>query len=284
MPNKQQILKSLVQVAKKIGRAPSRAEFLSRSGFSLRSVLQWFPTWNAAIRSAGLRTYALNVRLDDAVLLENWARVVRKHRAIPPRRVYLLDGKYDPGTLAKRFGGYSSVPQAFRKFAAGKRQWADVLALLPAPVAGDGPTKGTRTRPANTFFPAIFSSKSWPAEQPGQPIYGNPTSLPGFLHEPLNELGVVLLFGMLAKDLGFVIEAIHKEFPDCEAKRQVGPGRWQRVRIEFEFESKNYREHGHPLTGCDLLICWRHNWPNHPSHLEILELSGVINSLPNSRT
>jgi hypothetical protein len=37
--------------------------------------------------------------------------------------------------------------------------------------------------------------------------------------EPVNEQGVVLLFGMLAKELGYMIEAAQMGFPDCEAKR-----------------------------------------------------------------
>jgi hypothetical protein len=45
--------------------------------------------------------------------------------------------------------------------------------------------------------------------------------LPNFRHEPVNEQGVVLLFGMLAKDLGNMIEAVQKGFPDREAKRQI---------------------------------------------------------------
>jgi len=51
----------------------------------------------------------------------------------------------------------------------------------------------------------------------------------GLRHEPINEQGVVLLFGMLAEELGYRIEAVQNEFPDCETKRQVGPNRWQRV-------------------------------------------------------
>ena len=78
-----------------------------------------------------------------------------------------------------------------------------------------------------------------------------------------------------------VIEAVQKEFPDCEAKRQIVPGRWQRVLIEFEFESKNFHGHGHPPSGCDV-VCWRHNWPDCPKHIEVLELSTVIQSLASS--
>ena len=106
--------------------------------------------------------------------------------------------------------------------------------------------------------------------------------LPGFRHEPVNEHGVMLLFGMVAEDLGYVIEAVQSGFPDCEARRRVEGERWQRVNIEFEFESKNFREHGHPLTGCDVIVCWRHNWPSCPEHIEVVDLSTVIQSLASS--
>jgi len=95
----------------------------------------------------------------------------------------------------------------------------------------------------------------------------------------VNEQGVVLLFGMLAKDLGYRIESVQTGCPDCEALRQIAPGRWQRVRIEFEYESKSFYQHGHPLNGCDVIVCWRHNWDKCPRHMEIVELSSVIKSL-----
>jgi hypothetical protein len=83
--------------------------------------------------------------------------------------------------------------------------------------------------------------------------------------------------------LGYVVESVQAGFPDCEAKRQIGPKSWQRVNIEFEFESRNFREHGHPLTGCDVIVCWRHNWPDCPAHIEVLELCSGIKSLRNSQ-
>jgi hypothetical protein len=113
--------------------------------------------------------------------------------------------------------------------------------------------------------------------------YGAPLDFPTLRHEPVNEQGVVLLFGMLAKHLGYVIESAQAGFPDCEAKRQIGPKRWQRVNIEFEFESRNFRDHGHPFTGCDVIVCWQHNWPACPAHIEVLELSGFIKSLRRSQ-
>jgi hypothetical protein len=56
--------------------------------------------------------------------------------------------------------------------------------------------------------------------------------------------------------------------------REIEPGRWQRVRIEFEYQSRNFLTHMHPLSGCDLIVCWENNWPECP--LEVIELKKVI--------
>jgi hypothetical protein len=73
---------------------------------------------------------------------------------------------------------------------------------------------------------------------------------------PTNEQGVMFLFALLAKDLGFVVELIRTEFPDCQALRQVGPERWQRMWIEFEYESRNFLKHFHDATKADIIVCW----------------------------
>jgi len=288
MPNKRHILNSIAAIATQLGRPPSRSEFISRSGISLHFVLQSFPSWNEAIRAVGLRPYSLNARIDDRALLEDWGRTVRRNRPIVrnrgrlPRHVYRRQGKYSPHTLANRFGGWSSVPRAFRHFAKGQREWADVLALLPAPVARALSSNAARSQTSESSVSSIPPKQLQHPPLKGRAIYGNPTNFRGLRYEPVNEQGVVLLFGMLAKDLGYMIEAVQKGFPDCEAMRQVAPERWQRVHIEFEFESKNFRDHGHPLTGCDVIVCWHHNWPDCPDHIEILELSTRIKSLPTS--
>jgi hypothetical protein len=181
------------------------------------------------------------------------------------------------------------VPEAFRKFAKGKREWADVVALLAAGAPNEKPLTA-RTNPQGCRLPsrqARHALQHWPgktghATLRDRATYGNPIDFRGMRHEPLNEQGVVLLFGMLAKELGYMIKAAQTGFPDCEAKRRIAPERWQRVRIEFEFESRNFRDHGHPSTGCDVIVCWRHNWDERPENIEVVELSSVIQSLANS--
>jgi hypothetical protein len=63
-------------------------------------------------------------------------------------------------------------------------------------------------------------------------------------------------------------------FPDCEALRRVDGGWWQRVRIEIEYQSLNFLKHRHDPKGCDLIVCWEHNWPECP--VEVLELRKAI--------
>ncbi|HXA84610.1 MAG TPA: hypothetical protein VNZ47_06020 [Candidatus Dormibacteraeota bacterium] len=56
-----------------------------------------------------------------------------------------------------------------------------------------------------------------------RPLLGAPTGLPAFPYEPVNEMGVMVLFSMMAQQLGFVIESIQAGFPDCQAKIEVEP-------------------------------------------------------------
>jgi hypothetical protein len=111
---------------------------------------------------------------------------------------------------------------------------------------------------------------------PDRPMLGAPTRPCGLAYEPVNEMGVLALFCMLSRQLGFVIESVQAAFPDCEAKMEVEPGRWQHFRIEFEYESRNFRDHRHDAEKCDLIVCWRHNWKDCPPNLQVLELSKVM--------
>jgi hypothetical protein len=292
MPNQQQILKSIAAMAKRLGRAPSLLEFVTGARMPKNSVFRLFPRWNDAVRAAGLQPYRLYLRPEDHELLTDWGETVRKLRAVPSRRAYDLNGKHYPLTLEKRFGGWPALPQAFRDFAKGKREWADVLALVPDP--GE-PAVGARHNPPalsqriGARRPNASSRVPIPPETfqhpplKERPTYGEPLDFPTLRHEPVNEQGVVLLFGMVAKHLGYVVESVQAGFPDCEAKRQIAPKRWQRVNLEFEFESRNFRDHGHPLTGCDVIVCWHHNWDNCPAHIEVLELSSLIKSFRRSQ-
>ena len=138
----------------------------------------------------------------------------------------------------------------------------------------------------NVHFKGVYflTQKLLPLIKDGGPIVNISSGLERFALPSSSAYGatkgaVEVLTRYLAKELGYVIEAVQKGFPDCEAKRRIAPERWQRAHIEFEFESKNLRQHGHPVMGCDVIVCWRHNWEECPKHIEVVELSNVIKSL-----
>lgn len=90
-------------------------------------------------------------------------------------------------------------------------------------------------------------------------------------YAPENELGVVFMFSQIAKKLQFRIEKVRAAYPDCIAYRHAGESE-KRVRIEFEFRSSSFRSHGHDAKQCDCIVCWHHDWPSVPRHLEVIEL------------
>jgi hypothetical protein len=88
------------------------------------------------------------------------------------------------------------------------------------------------------------------------------------------ENAVLFLFGAMANDLGFKVRRMQAAFPDCLAVRRVGENQWEDVKIELELMSRNFAAHGHDPKGCDLIVCWEHNWPECP--LEVVELRKEI--------
>lgn len=104
-------------------------------------------------------------------------------------------------------------------------------------------------------------------------IVGDLINFRGLVYAPVNENGVIFLFGRVADDLNMYIEEIKPGFPDCIARRFVGKG-WEKVAIEFEFKSSNFRDHKHDPKYCDLIVCWEHDWKDCP--LEVIELKTEI--------
>lgn len=279
LPDDSEILEAIRAAAKSLGRPPSRREFMSRSSMTEYQVLKHFPSWREAVRAAGLDPHSTNLPIAPDVLLEDWGELVRRIRRIPTRNQYRREGTYSPGVLEKRLGPWSAIPTKFREFARGNSDWDDVVSLLPI----ESPrTTATASSPMsvhrNSHTPASLSEQRH-VKLYDRRTYGNPIDFRGLRHEPVNEQGVVFLFGIVARELGYHVEAVQTGFPDCEAKRQVVAGKWQQVRIEFEYESRNFRDHGHAPDGCDVIVCWRHNWAECPPSLEVVELSAVIQTL-----
>ena len=108
---------------------------------------------------------------------------------------------------------------------------------------------------------------------------GRTLNFRAFTYAPTCEHDVVQMFGSVAQELGFEIIGNRSAFPDCEARRklQTQRERYEKCLIEYEFSSGDYKKHRHTDVGCDLIVCWQHNWLECP--IEVLELESAIRKL-----
>ncbi len=249
----------------------------------MRRIYTHFDSIIDAYRAAGLAATGRGHPVDQAALLLDWAAVTRKLGRPPSENQYARHGRHSCAPFLARWRHWSAMPQTFRQWAEKgdeiRSKWADVLALVakfPRNPRDRRSPKGPPPPPP----PAIkLARRNRPEFHRGRTIYAPVLAVPGLAHEPTDENGVILLFGILAQRLGFTVLRTQSAFPDCEALREIRPGRYQRVTIEFEFLSRNFFKHGHSARDCDLIVCWRHNWPQCPAGLEVLELSQVVRKM-----
>ncbi|HET8889372.1 MAG TPA: hypothetical protein VFQ41_10750 [Candidatus Angelobacter sp.] len=269
--NKAEIVKAIQKCARKLRRNPTLRE-VEAAGVT-RGILydRWGGLGNA-MAAAGLTTTGAGFLRPDSTVLLDWAAVARKLGKVPSAQEYVRTGQYHHLTFMGRFKHWSKVPQAFARFARESRMeqdWKDVLELVARHAAAQ----------ANPVRKGRFSRSIKSTVLPGQPIYGPPLALPELAHEPVNEAGVIFAFGVLAGRLRFCVHRMQTEFPDCEAVREVARGQWQKVRVEFEFESRNFLKHKHDPNGCDVIVCWFHNWPECPPNIVVVELSKIMKEM-----
>ena len=85
-------------------------------------------------------------------------------------------------------------------------------------------------------------------------IVGNLINFRGLVYSPINEPGVVFLFGKVAHEFGMYVELIRTGYPDCIAKRFIGKDRWEEIKIEFEFKSSDFVKHKHEPSETDMIL------------------------------
>jgi hypothetical protein len=308
---KQEISEAIVSCAEKLGRVPSILEVMKMAQVSRRQIRAEFGSFTQALRECNLeRETSSGQRVPLEKLFADWAGVVRKTGKAPSMSEYEAMSKFSCKPLVRCFGSWRQVTYGLTQFAEGRglaEEWKAELELAKVK-SGDQDAQWMLSREASTArgnmqpasLPAMqaalgeraltagptYGSPMWPGlvtagastRLTAGPTYGPPMWPGPLAYAPVNELGVVFLFGWMAPQLGYVVHSLRPEFPDCEAMRRVGEDRCELVRAEFEYESRNYLKHMHDLKGCDLIICWRHNWPECP--LEVLELKKVLSLQP----
>lgn len=264
-----ELVRELTTLAQRLGqRSVSQRAWRRETGISERQVLRHFESWNDFVAAAGLLPYD-GSRIDDDTLLAALRDAFVEAGGVMTLQRTRKFCRYGPETYSRRWGRWTAV-------LARLREWVDVYDP-EFPYLADLPS-GIPAPVSASVEPAVVSKRYWVSNEKTQ--YGPFLNFRGLQHAPINEQGVVYLFGMVAYELGFAVEGVGTGFPDCEAKRRVSKTGdvWERVRVEFEFRSRNFREHGHDPAGCDLVICWEHNWPECP--VEVLELRSAIKELP----
>jgi hypothetical protein len=274
---KEEILQAIRACARKLKRNPNKSELRAMAGISERALYTRIGSLREALEAAGLQASGSGFAETEERLLLDWAAAARKLKKIPSVMEYQRAGRFSGTPFHKRYGSWAQVPRAFRSFARKRkleRSWQDVLKMIAA--NGAQPPKSALSVCSN----GSANSRRRTGRRgllPGRPVYGAPLGLPELAYAPTNEMGVMFAFAVMARRLGFVVQRLQMGFPDCEAMRETAPGRCQRVWIEFEFESRNFAKHRHRRDGCDLIVCWKHNWKDCP--LEVIELSEVVKRL-----
>lgn len=269
-----QLIRAARRASKEQEHPLSRSDFERISGISQYHIYRLFPDggWSELKERADLPKHpGHRERLEDHEILDEFHSVASALGKIPTGAQFRNRARISVDVLRRRFGGHRGVLERYRTWLEKNEPESPLLVELgesiqPVPPLANEP-KTASPDPASVW-----------AKVDG-PQYGTPIDFRGLRHAPINEQGVVYLFGMVSRELGFLVEAVHAAFPDCEAKRLVDSknDRWQRVRIEFEFRSRSFRDHGHDPAQCDLIVCWEHNWPACP--LEVIELRRRIKEL-----
>jgi hypothetical protein len=306
------------RVAEKLGRRPSRAEYVREGKYSAGALTVRFGSWGGistteehrekkSAHHGGTETRRAAKKGSRESSIRNTGRKTRigetskeaNHKGHPHDSSFESSESLRAGCGTQRKSRVAKPARVVKPDESVLHNFQRApLAQLPAPlVEMRRVTEEVAQMVVNTLmgssWPLAFNS--WPKgemKQNGCPlegervrdiqlrkdraVMGEPFDRSPMTNAPVNELGVMVLFGMMAAGLGLQVESVQGKFPDCMAKRQVAPGKWQYLRIEFEYESKNFKLHGHDPKGCDMIVCWRHNWKECPAEIEVVELSRLV--------
>ena len=271
---KEEIIKEIQRVASKLNvhsLTQSQFEHNKISKFSISTIRYHFGSWNEAIKEAGLNPidpteFIKNLprTIPDDDLLQELLRLYKEYGKEPTQSLVNAKSRFSTKPYADRWG---NIPNAFllvKKYYPTEFNKSKIEKENEQSLNND-----------SIIIPPTIKTNN----QKKRIIFGEPIDFRGLRFAPVNEQGVVYLFGMISRELGFLIESIRTEYPDCEGKRlfDKNTNQWEHVRIELEFRSHNFKEHNHNPDLTDLIVCWIHDWEDCP--LEVLELKSVIKYL-----
>lgn len=224
--SRNELIQRVRDLATKLGTdSLTRATFLRESRLTERRILKHFDSWNELVLEAGLSPYVQNRPIPDDDLLSAMRDAFVTAGGITTQRRFGKHCRYSVGVYAAKFGAWHDQLIRFRAWAEAHDPTFLYLADLPQGNA-------RRSSPASEGDLATSPppSHAWTPD-PSRQRYGPVLNFRGLQHAPIEEAGVVFLFGMVSSELGYVVEAVQAGFPDCDAKRAVkGAPRYARTR------------------------------------------------------
>jgi hypothetical protein len=264
----QEVIAAIKKLAEKLERRPTLPEVCREMRVSAMRVRRLFGgVYSRAVNASGL---APSGWLSMVELFQDFVRVVRKMGRVPALYEYECESQYSVKPLRRRLGKWANVAPGMLQFGDSRQLWTgseDIRELLQRYLEDIG-WRSTEQKESPLTLREVDLDV----------LYAEPMHMDPMAMVPENELGVVFLFGVMARELGFVVIKLKAGFPDCEAFRRLPNGKWQRVKIEFEYQSKNFLLHKHDPSGCNMIVCWEHDWKECP--LEVLELRKVLRGEP----
>jgi hypothetical protein len=281
---KEDIISEIKDVACRLNvKTLRKIEFAQNSDISISSVRYHSTSWTNALIAAGLEILtpdenSKNITdrqtIDDNILLIELLKNYYKHGKIT-YSIINSENKFSTKPYTTRWGSpQKALDEALKRANEGIIDVEENEIIIENNNFDEIPPKiDSETNITTKDFDTNRKKRH-------KEIFGQPIDFRGLRFAPINEQGVVYLFGMISNEIGFYIESIRTGFPDCEGKRCFDKKNnlWEHVKIEFEFKSSNFIQHGHNPDECDVIVCWQNDWNDCP--LEVIELKEEIRKLP----
>lgn len=251
-----------------LGGGLSRRAFLAATGVADRELLRYFPSWGQLCALAGVSSAERVARPDDEMLRE-LHELFEQRGFMAMAQVEALSrstGLATPGAYDHRFGHWLGTLIRLR-------QWLDEHGIAASYRADldrriEERERHKRRRGAVPAARRPNGSSAGVVEVEGR-RWGEPLAKGLFCFDPLNEAGVAIYFGTIGERLGFRVLSASYGFPDLELLQRCSDG-WQRLVVELKFASSGFKDDWIGGKRVDLVIVWRHDWPECP--VAVLEL------------
>jgi hypothetical protein len=266
MTTREELIAKVQEVARRRGAtALSMRPFTREARISNITIQKLFGTWSKLCEAAGIAAHSPRSALTDTEIFCEMRTAFLDLGGVPKLAAFERAFKYTANVFSNRGWTWKAAKTKFRAWAEAHDPTFPYMDQLP-----DGSAALPRVRRAVDPMTGVHAPL-------GARLMGGPLGFGAMANAPVNEMGVLALFAMVAERLGYSLELFNPRFPDCEARRRVSGNRWERVLIELEYRSSNFLAHEHDPKGCHMIVCWEADW--RPDDIEVLELRSVVAAL-----